>query len=209
MRYNNYLILCLVPALTNAIRNADGLQTEGIFRISTSGEKLKKLKMKLEESLDYAAALQDLQDPHVPAALLKAWFRDLVTPLFPQNMYSKCVEMGVSARQSSESFAKTVQPVLNSMSPVSRHTLFHLHSFLGEIRKPDNLLVNRMTAQNLAVVFAPNLIRSDQLDPMQIIQDSKHCNSFLEKLLSINLAELMPEEVELERIRSGLMHLQH
>ena len=34
----------------------------------------------------------DCPDPHVPASLLKLWYRELSEPLIPADMYEECVE---------------------------------------------------------------------------------------------------------------------
>lgn len=39
----------------------------------------------------------DCPDPHVPASLLKLWYRELSEPLIPAHLYDECVENHANA----------------------------------------------------------------------------------------------------------------
>ena len=40
----------------------------------------------------------DCPDPHIPASLLKLWYRELYEPLIPADLYNQCIEVSVHPR---------------------------------------------------------------------------------------------------------------
>jgi len=67
-----------------------------------------------------------------------------------------------------------------------------LFSFLAEV--VGNSQVNRMTASNVAIVMAPNLIRDQQESLQSAVDDANAINSFVATL--INIAVQSPEILE-------------
>jgi len=52
----------------------------------------------------------------------------------------------------------------------------------GEISSEENSLVNRMTIDNLAIVFAPSFLRNPSEDPLDILAASKFETKFVAHL---------------------------
>ncbi|CAI8043664.1 Rho GTPase-activating protein 39 [Geodia barretti] len=71
----------VVTALCDVILALKGPQTEGIFRVPGDIDEVNALKLKVEKG---DIPMESLKDPHVPASLLKLWFRELEEPLIPE-----------------------------------------------------------------------------------------------------------------------------
>lgn len=77
--------------------------------------------MQLESGLEPA-----VKDPHVPAALLKMWFRQLPMPIIPHEYYSQCL--------AAASFPDLCSQLINSLPhPTNRLVLATLIKFLQKL----------------------------------------------------------------------------
>lgn len=70
----------ILTSLLNRLRELNAHCVEGIFRVSGAVEDCIRMKMQIENG-DYN--FQNYHDPHVPASVLKLWFRSLDEPLIP------------------------------------------------------------------------------------------------------------------------------
>lgn len=66
--------------------------------------------------------LSGIDDPNVPASLLKYWLRDLLEPLIPKSLYQKCIE---SANDSYKAVA-----IINSLPDCNRRIILYIIQFL-------------------------------------------------------------------------------
>lgn len=185
----------IVPALTKAIIDKGGLKEQGIFRVAPASQDITTAIRKLESG----SIAVDGDNPHVPAALLKTWLRDLAEPLFPFSLYEKCISVGAEADKylpataSKATGLQSLQPkfqeVCSSLDPLNRRVLCYLLEFLQKVILPENVGANKMTAHNLAIVFAPNLVRppdtfeESSRDIMTKIKQSGDAIAFVEALI--------------------------
>jgi Rho GTPase-activating protein 1 len=63
-----------------------GLQEEGLFRLSPDEQQVEQIRISMDR--DYDIDLKQFS-PHALAAAIKAYFRQLPTPLIPPNVYNK------------------------------------------------------------------------------------------------------------------------
>src|SRR4051812_24587579 len=75
--------------LLDSVVQMNGMITEGIFRVPGDADNITEMKLKLDRG-QFDQVL--FKDPHVPAALLKLWFRELDEPLIPNEFYDFAVE---------------------------------------------------------------------------------------------------------------------
>ncbi|XP_066523093.1 unconventional myosin-IXAb isoform X2 [Hoplias malabaricus] len=155
----------VVEKLINYIE-LHGLYTEGIYRKSGSTNKIKELKM----GLDTDANCVNLDDYniHVIASVLKQWLRDLPNPLMTFELYEEFLR--ATGLQDKKEMVKSVYTVIDQLSRTHLCTLERLIFHLVRISLQEE--TNRMSANALAIVFAPCILRCpDSIDPLQSVQD--------------------------------------
>ncbi|XP_046714950.1 unconventional myosin-IXAb isoform X1 [Silurus meridionalis] len=143
-----------------------GLYTEGIYRKSGSTNKIKELKL----GLDTDATVVNLDDYniHVIASVLKQWLRDLPNPLMTFELYKEFLR--ATGLQDKKEVVKGVYTVIDQLSRTHLSTLERLIFHLVRISLQEE--TNRMSANALAIVFAPCILRCpDSIDPLQSVQD--------------------------------------
>uniref|UniRef100_A0A671V3P1 Myosin IXA n=1 Tax=Sparus aurata TaxID=8175 RepID=A0A671V3P1_SPAAU len=155
----------VVEKLINYIE-MHGLYTEGIYRKSGSTNKIKELKQGLDTDVD-SMNLDDY-NIHVIASVFKQWLRDLPNPLMTFELYEEFIRaMGL---QDKKEMIRGVYSVIDQLSRTHLNTLERLIFHLVRIALQEE--TNRMSANALAIVFAPCILRCpDTIDPLQSVQD--------------------------------------
>merc|ERR1712130_280424 len=97
---------------------------------------------------------------------MKMCLREMSQPLLTFDLYSDFID-AVSGDEKSEKTAK-VKKAVKKLPPANRALLEHLITFLGKVAlKSDQ---NKMTPHSLAIVMAPNLLRSKQASTNQMAE---------------------------------------
>ncbi|XP_044128072.1 rho GTPase-activating protein 11A-like isoform X1 [Bufo gargarizans] len=130
----------------------DHVQTEGLFRKSGSVARQKLLKTKLENGEDGLSEAP----PCDVASILKQFFRELPDPILPADLQDALIK----AQNLGSDEERTSATVLISclMSDLTLSILRYFCSFLHSVSMRCDS--NRMDSNNLAVIFAPNLLHS-------------------------------------------------
>ena len=172
----------ILPVLIAAIERLGGPTSEGIFRLSVSTDELHAVRKTLERG-DYL--LSSIDNPHVPAAVLKAWLRDLSSPLIPFSCYDRAIELGkLSPAQVFDAPSPNpLSVLLQSIPSLNRRVLLYLLTFLHRLTLPPWVEQSRMTQSNLAVVFSPTLLRSEGNEAVVMMRDSKWGCAFIALLM--------------------------
>uniref|UniRef100_A0A8C1VYD0 Rho GTPase activating protein 9 n=1 Tax=Cyprinus carpio TaxID=7962 RepID=A0A8C1VYD0_CYPCA len=144
-----------VRKCTDAVERR-GLETDGIYRVSGNLAVIQKLRFSVNhERLD----LDDPQweDIHVITGALKLFFRELPEPLVPYGFFHDVVE----TVKTSEYLDKVdrLKLLVLSMPPPNHHTLRHMIRHLRRVMERSDS--NRMTTQNIGIVFGPTLMRPE------------------------------------------------
>ncbi|XP_075396565.1 rho GTPase-activating protein 30 isoform X2 [Tenrec ecaudatus] len=134
---------------------------DGIYRLSGVSSNIQKLRQEFEaERKPDLRRDVYLQDIHCVSSLCKAYFRELPDPLLTYRLYDKFAE-AVAVQMEPERLVKILEvlrelPVPNyrTLEFLMRH-LVHMASFRTE---------TNMHARNLAIVWAPNLLRSKDIE---------------------------------------------
>ncbi|XP_030620550.1 unconventional myosin-IXAa [Chanos chanos] len=155
----------VVEKLINYIE-MHGLYTEGIYRKSGSTNKIKELRQGLDT--DVNSMNLDDYNIHVIASVFKQWLRDLPNPLMTFELYEEFLRaMGL---QDKKEVVRGVYSVIDQLSRTHLNTLERLIFHLVRIALQED--TNRMSANALAIVFAPCILRCpDTIDPLQSVQD--------------------------------------
>nr|XP_056709427.1 rho GTPase-activating protein 30 [Euleptes europaea] len=134
---------------------------DGIYRLSGVSSNIQKLR--LEFDTDRLPDLNKdiyLQDIHCVSSLCKAYFRELPNPLLTYQLYDKFAD--AVAIQLEEGRLVKIKEVLKELPPQHYRTLeflmrhlVHMASFSAQ---------TSMHVRNLAIVWAPNLLRSKDIE---------------------------------------------
>uniref|UniRef100_A0A8C0U436 Myosin IXA n=1 Tax=Cyanistes caeruleus TaxID=156563 RepID=A0A8C0U436_CYACU len=167
----------LVEKLINYIE-MHGLYTEGIYRKSGSTNKIKELRQGLDTDIDNVNL--DDYNIHVIASVFKQWLRDLPNPLMTFELYEEFLRvMGLQERKET---VRGVYSVIDQLSRTHLNTLERLIFHLVRIALQEE--TNRMSANALAIVFAPCILRCpDTTDPLQSVQDISKTTTCVELIV--------------------------
>ncbi|XP_041433131.1 rho GTPase-activating protein 39 isoform X2 [Xenopus laevis] len=157
--------------LSQAVLALGGEQTEGIFRVPGDIDEVNVLKVQVEQW----RIPDNLEDPTVPASLLKLWYRELEEPLIPQQFYKQCI--------SNYENPDAAVSVVHQLPELNRLVLGYLIHFLQIFSQPCNVGTTKMDVNNLAMVMAPNCLRCQSDDPRIIFENTRKEMSFLRMLI--------------------------
>uniref|UniRef100_A0A8C1W085 Rho GTPase activating protein 9 n=1 Tax=Cyprinus carpio TaxID=7962 RepID=A0A8C1W085_CYPCA len=162
-----------VRKCTDAVERR-GLETDGIYRVSGNLAVIQKLRFSVNHERavttdgrylfpeDLVQERLDLDDPqwediHVITGALKLFFRELPEPLVPYGFFHDVVE----TVKTSEYLDKVdrLKLLVLSMPPPNHHTLRHMIRHLRRVMERSDS--NRMTTQNIGIVFGPTLMRPE------------------------------------------------
>jgi len=150
----------------------NGVNTEGIFRLAGEKTEINRIKeMMNRKEYDYKKGTKDVS---AIANLIKIWFRDLPTPILNSTLMSDCSEREQCVN------------VYKSLSEPYKTLLTWLLQLLASVAV--NSEVNKMTAQNLAIVVAPNLYDLQTPNPMEGLIMSQKSAQFLVHVLNSHIA---------------------
>ncbi|KFR01952.1 Rho GTPase-activating protein 32, partial [Nipponia nippon] len=136
---------------------------DGIYRLSGIASNIQKLRHEFDsEQIPDLTKDIYIQDIHCVGSLCKLYFRELPNPLLTYQLYEKFSD-AVSAATDEERLVKihdNFEPPVRS--PPKKGTLEFLMRHLA--RLADYCSITNMHTKNLAIVWAPNLLRSKQIE---------------------------------------------
>ncbi|XP_076309682.1 rho GTPase-activating protein 44-like [Tachypleus tridentatus] len=148
--------LCICCLLEN------GMNEEGLFRIAGRASKVKKLKNSFDVLTTFDLT-EYAQDPHTVAGALKSYLRELPEPLLTFDLYDEW--MNAAKTVDPESRLQALWHVVQQLPEANRNNLRYIIKFLAKLATYAE--VNKMSPQNIAIVFGPNLIWGPDQDSMQ------------------------------------------
>uniref|UniRef100_A0A8C3HJM4 Rho-GAP domain-containing protein n=1 Tax=Chrysemys picta bellii TaxID=8478 RepID=A0A8C3HJM4_CHRPI len=173
-----------------------GLDADGIYRVSGNLAVIQKLRFAVdreravtsdgryvfpeqpcqEERLSLADPEWD--DVHVVTGALKLFFRELPEPLVPFALFDAFV--GAVSKDPPPPHSRLAE-LVQSLPPPNYTTLRYILAHLRKVMEHAD--ANRMTRQNIGIVFGPTLLRPEkELASMAV--DMVHQNQAVELLLS-------------------------
>lgn len=136
-----------------------GMNIEGIYRKSGASSLVQNIRDGFEQCPESC----DISDPdldiHAVTSALKQYFRRLPTPLITYDVYEKIIDSGEISSQSAriEHLQKSLRGLPRVHRDVLEFLLFHLKRVVEHERE------NLMNSQNVAVVFAPTIMRPESI----------------------------------------------
>ncbi|XP_073097338.1 rho GTPase-activating protein 22 isoform X2 [Manis javanica] len=164
-KYGPRLAPLLVEQCVDFIRER-GLTEEGLFRMPGQAN----LVRDLQDSFDCGEKplFDSSTDVHTVASLLKLYLRELPEPVIPFARYEdflSCAQL--LTKDEGEGTLELAKQVI-SLPPANYNLLRYICKFLDEVQSHSN--VNKMSVQNLATVFGPNILRPEVADPVTIME---------------------------------------
>ncbi|KAI5948527.1 Rho GTPase-activating protein 31 [Manis javanica] len=134
---------------------------DGIYRLSGVTSNIQRLRQEFgsDQCPDLTREVY-LQDIHCVGSLCKLYFRELPNPLLTYELYEKFTEAVSHCPE--ESQLARIQNVIQELPPSHYRTLEYLIRHLAHIASFSSQ--TNMHARNLALVWAPNLLRSKEIE---------------------------------------------
>ncbi|KAF2205737.1 RhoGAP-domain-containing protein [Delitschia confertaspora ATCC 74209] len=153
-----------------------GMDVEGIYRKSGGNGAVNQVKEGFEKSADYDLSDPDL-DIHAVTSALKNYFRKLPVPLITYDVYDQFLEAGQlhNEEEKTRAMLSAIDELPRSHRDCLQFLVFHLSRVIQH--SDDNL----MTPMNLAVVFAPTIMRP--VDVQRELADVQHQRIAVQGLL--------------------------
>ncbi|KAL4229188.1 Rho GTPase-activating protein 32 [Mactra antiquata] len=142
---------------------ADVIEThglvDGIYRLSGITSNIQKLRHAFDEDRVPDLTSEDyLQDVHSISSLLKMYFRELPNPLLTYQLYDKFA----NAVKDEDNKLLRIHDVVQQLPPPHYRTTEYLMRHLARVAAHGQS--TGMHSKNLAIVWAPNLLRSKELE---------------------------------------------
>ncbi|XP_010569809.1 PREDICTED: rho GTPase-activating protein 9 [Haliaeetus leucocephalus] len=174
-----------------------GLDVDGIYRVNGNLSVIQKLRFAVdreravtsdgryvfpeqlcqEERLSLADP--EWSDVHVVTGALKLFFRELPEPLVPYEFFNPFIE-AIKLPDPQEQVERVAE-LVKSLPPVNYATLRYLLAHLCRVM--ERVDVNRMTRQNIGIVFGPTLLRPER-EPGSLAAGMAQQNKAVELLLA-------------------------
>lgn len=168
---------------------ARALKLQGLFRVSGHGDEIAAIRLLIESGEEFHLEAR-CKDPHSIAALLKLFIRELPDSLIPSSMYEAFLE--AAAQTEAAARAALLRRLITQLPPENRALLQRLLQLLVKVN--EHSAENSMTAQNICICWAPNVLRPDEAgraDVMQGIRDAPLILAAFKELIE-RYTELFP-----------------
>ena len=179
------------------------MDIEGIYRKSGGNSQIQTIKEGFERSNDFDISDPDL-DINAITSTLKQYFRKLPTPLITYEVYDKLLETQPVPNQDTDPShpahpanpnnhnyrITSMRHAINDLPAHHRDTLEVLVFHLARVVEQQN--ENLMTSANVAVVFAPTVMRPESL--AREMQDTQAKNLAVQFLIENCQAVFMGDE---------------
>jgi hypothetical protein len=152
---------------------------EGIFRIPGNNIKITQLKKQFDTGTNVDLNKHNDLDVHTVACLLKMFLRELPVPVIIPRYYSTYLKVyqNPDPKQRLINFRKLVMGLPKSHRTLLMTTMEYLHLVAA------NQSVNKMSTLNLALIFAPNLMRAERETLTSIMEDADKVAGTLQSLI--------------------------
>ncbi|XP_073897931.1 rho GTPase-activating protein 24 isoform X2 [Castor canadensis] len=191
-RYGNRLAPMLVEQCADFIRQR-GLKEEGLFRLPGQANLVKEL----QDAFDCGEkpSFDSNTDVHTVASLLKLYLRELPEPVIPYAKYEDFLSCAKLLSKEEEAGVKELAKQVRSLPVVNYNLLKYICRFLDEVQSYSG--INKMSVQNLATVFGPNILRPKVEDPLTIMEGTVVVQQLMSMMISKH-DRLFPKDAELQ-----------
>lgn len=154
-----------------------GLSEVGIYRIAGATLEINSLRDAFNNG---EMPITETTDIHAVCDLIKSWFRLLPEPVFPSSAYFSIIEAmkieNLDARLSS------IRHVVHYLPQANFDLLKRVAEHLDKVTDYEEH--NHMTAEALAIVFSPNLLRAPKNDFGLILSNMSYTHKLVKALIT-------------------------
>uniref|UniRef100_A0A673ADQ8 Rho GTPase activating protein 22 n=1 Tax=Sphaeramia orbicularis TaxID=375764 RepID=A0A673ADQ8_9TELE len=169
-----------------------GLKEEGLFRAPGQTNHVREL----QDSFDRGEkpVFDSSTDVHTVASLLKLYIRELPEPVIPFSKYTQFLSCAQLLTKDKEMGITELGKQVKSLPQVNYNLLQYICKFLDEVQSHSN--ENKMSVQNLATVFGPNILRPKVENPVSMMEGSSQVQHLMTVLISEHSRLYQREETE-------------
>ncbi|KAI8855286.1 Rho GTPase activation protein [Chytridium lagenaria] len=169
-----------VPAvITRCIQAIEnfGLSYQGVYRVSGTTTQIQRLRTLLDRDAEKVNMEDWAESVPTITGVLKLYFRELPDPLLPKNLYHSFIDAAKIEDERMRLIA--IHELVNQLHDSHYSTLQVLMAHLWKVQQYEQ--DNKMTTQNLSIVWGPTLMDSPDVnpDPTEI----KHQSRVVETIL--------------------------
>ncbi|XP_054456486.1 rho GTPase-activating protein 22 isoform X1 [Anoplopoma fimbria] len=187
----------LVPVLVEqcvCFIREHGLQEEGLFRAPGQTNHVRELQDAFDRG--EKPVFDSSTDVHTVASLLKLYIRELPEPIIPFSKYTQFLSCAQLLTKDKATGKVELGKQVKSLPQVNYNLLTYICKFLDEVQSHSN--ENKMSVQNLATVFGPNILRPRVEDPVTMMEGSSQVQHLMTVLISEHSHLYQREETETE-----------
>ncbi|CAN9501058.1 unnamed protein product [Ophioblennius macclurei] len=163
-RYGVRLVPLVVEQCVTFIRER-GLHEVGLFRQPGRASLVKELQDAFDSG--ERPTFDSSTDVHTVASLLKLYLRLLPEPLVPYKRYQDFLLCSQKMTNERQTALGELRSLLHELPVANFNLLDFICQFLNEVQSYSTS--NKMSVQNLATVFGPNILRAKAEDPQSIM----------------------------------------
>ncbi|XP_062584419.1 N-chimaerin-like isoform X2 [Saccostrea cucullata] len=159
-----------------------GVEAEGLYRIAGLHDEVESIRMAFDKDGENTVISEaKYDDINSITSVLKLYFRLLPIPLITFEAYKIIIDTMKQDEPRSRAQIIRIKEGLTKLPPAHYQTLRFLLAHLNRVteKKP----VNMMGPDNLAIVFAPTLMRCPEPDPMMSLMNAQFEQKALETML--------------------------
>ncbi|KAM4607692.1 rho GTPase-activating protein 22 [Polymixia lowei] len=187
------LVPVLVEQCVSFIRQR-GLKEEGLFRAPGQTNHVRELQDAFDRG--EKPVLDSTTDVHTVASLLKLYIRELPEPVIPFCKYTQFLSCAQLLIKDKEMGVVELGKQVKSLPQVNYNLIKYICRFLDEVQSHSS--ENKMSVQNLATVFGPNILRPRVEDPVTMMEGSSQVQHLMTVLISEHSRLYQREEPETE-----------
>ncbi|KAL4712182.1 hypothetical protein ACJJTC_011043, partial [Scirpophaga incertulas] len=170
--------------------------SDGVYRLSGGSGLTQRLRAAFDAGEVPDLTTPDVtRDPHAVPSLLKMYFRELPNPLCTYQLYESFVQAVQQPDEASK--LKAVRDTVVKLPPPHYRTMAYLMRHLRRVSLLGS--ITGMTARNMAIVWAPNLLRG----PMQHALQGVAVQAVVTEFLICYAEELFAQEQGADSCESG------
>ncbi|XP_056147481.1 rho GTPase-activating protein 22 [Lampris incognitus] len=188
---------CPVPVLVEqcvSFIRQHGLNEEGLFRAPGQTNHVRELQDAFDRG--EKPVFDSTTDIHTVASLLKLYIRELPEPVIPFPKYTLFLSCAQLLIKDKEMGIAELGKQVNTLPQVNYNLLKYICKFLDEVQAHSS--ENKMSVQNLATVFGPNILRPRVEDPVTMMEGSSLVQHLMTVLISEHSRLYQQEDLEME-----------